>query len=137
MLQASFRIVIILSFLFMTACETTDSTLRGQGHDEAYVQGFHDGRHSGMKEAGNAWEHYIRDHERYASDEQYAIGWNEGEIEGKHLQVQAQSIGDAMGGAYTGYRVGEEVDKNSPHPKKAAKDAMKGVDPSVFKNLEK
>jgi hypothetical protein len=107
MLQASFRIVIILSFLFMTACETTDSTLRGQGHDEAYVQGFHDGRHSGMKEAGNAWEHYIRDHERYASDEQYAIGWNEGEIEGKHLQVQAQSIGDAMGGAYTGCRVGE------------------------------
>jgi hypothetical protein len=44
MLQASFRIVIIPSFLFMTACETTDSTLRGQGHDEAYVQGFHDGR---------------------------------------------------------------------------------------------
>ena len=137
MLQASFRIVIILSFLFVTACETTDSTLRGQGHDEAYVQGFHDGRHSGMKEAGNTWEHYIRDHERYASDEQYAIGWNEGEAEGKRLQAQAQSIGDAMAGSYTGHRVGEEVDKNNPHPKKAAKDAMKGVDPSVFKNLEK
>jgi hypothetical protein len=111
--------------------------MRNQGHSEAYVQGFHDGRHSGMKEAGNAWEHYIRDHERYASDEQYAIGWSEGEAEGKHLQAQAQSIGDAMGGSYTGYRVGQEVDKNSPHPKEAAKDAMKGVDPSVFKSLEK
>jgi carbohydrate-selective porin OprB len=67
-----------------------------------------------MKEAGNTWEHYIRDHERYASDEQYAIGWNEGEAEGKRLQVQAQAIGDAMAGSYIAYQP-VDASKKSNH----------------------
>lgn len=45
--------------MFLTACGTTDSTLREQGRSEAYVTGLHDGRHSGMQEAGNEFEHYI------------------------------------------------------------------------------
>ena len=90
--------------------------MREQGHSEAYLQGFHDGRHSGMKEAGNTWEHYVRDHERFAADEEYRDGWIAGEVEGKHLQEQAKTMGDAMAGTYTGSKIGKEVDKNSPDP---------------------
>ena len=38
---------------------------------------------------------------------------------------------------YTGYRVNKEVDKASPDPQKIANDAMKGVDTSDLKSLEK
>ena len=55
-------IPVLLLSLLATACGTTDSSLKDQGKSEAYVTGFHDGRHSGMREAGNEWEHYIRDH---------------------------------------------------------------------------
>jgi hypothetical protein len=55
----------------------------------------------------------------------------------KRLLISWTSRYFSKGASYTGYRVGQEVDKNSPHPKEAAKDAMKGVDPSVFKSLEK
>jgi hypothetical protein len=44
---------LITCLLLLVACGTTDSTMRQAGHNEAYVQGFHDGRHSGMQEAGN------------------------------------------------------------------------------------
>ena len=132
------RKILVLSFaLLVSACQTTDGTMRDQGHNEVYVQGFHDGRHSGMKEAGNNWEHYIRDHERFDSDTEYKAGWMAGEIEGKHLQEQAQSIGEAAGGAYTGYRISEEADKAKPHPHDIAKDAMKGVDTKELEALGK
>ena len=131
------RITLLICMVLVASCETTDSALRDQGHSEAYLQGFHDGRHSGIKEAGNAWEHYVRDHERFASDVEYRDGWLAGESEGKHLQEQAKIMGDAMAGTYTASKTGKEVDKNSPDPDQAAKDAMKGVDTSVLKNLEK
>ena len=131
------RFLFVICLALLASCETTDTALRGQGHSEAYLQGFHDGRHSGMKEAGNNWEHYVKDHERFDSDREYRDGWVAGEAEGKHLQEQAKAIGDSMSGSYTGYQIGKEVDKNKPDPEKAAKDATKGVDTSVFKSLEK
>lgn len=135
MIRCVQRVVVLALALLVTACGTTDSAMRDQGHSEAYVQGFHDGRHSGMKEAGNNWEHYIRDHERFSSDREYQAGWVAGEIEGKHLQAQAQAVGDAAAGSYTGYRVGQEVDKTKPDPNKALKEATKGVDTSGLNSL--
>ena len=137
MFHSVVRIALLLCLTILASCETTDSTLRSQGHSESYLQGFHDGRHSGMKEAGNSWEHYVRDHERFDSDTEYRDGWMAGEVEGKHLQEQAKAIGDSMAGSYTGYRVGKEVDKNKPDANKAAQEAMKGVDTSDLKSLEK
>ena len=128
---------LIFTCLLIASCGTTDSALQDAGRSEAYVTGFHDGRHSGMQEAGNQWEHYIRDHERFDSDADYKAGWLDGEAEGKRLQAQAKAIGEAAGGAYTGYRVGQEADKAGPHPEKAAKEAMKGVDTDALKSLEK
>lgn len=137
MFHSVVRIALLLCLAFLASCETTDSTLRSQGHSESYVQGFHDGRHSGIKEAGNIWEHYVRDHERFASDSEYQKGWKAGEAEGKHLQEQAKALGDGMAGSYTGYKVGKEVDKSKPDPNKAAQEAMKGMDTSGLKSLEK
>ena len=74
MFKASRSIVVIICALALNACQTTDSSMREAGHSEAYVAGFHDGRHTGMEEAGNTWEHYTRDHERYDNDEQYQAG---------------------------------------------------------------
>ena len=109
MRQITLRLFIALSMVLMVACATSDNTLREQGHNESYLQGFHDGRHSGMKEAGNNWEHYVKDHERFASDNDYRDGWIEGEAEGKHLQEQAKAIG----GSYTGYQIGTTSDFKS------------------------
>lgn len=129
-------LVVALSLLAL-GCGTTDKALKEQGYSAVYLQGFHDGRHSGMREAGNNWEHYIRDHDKFEKNDDYKTGWLAGEAEGKSLQAQAQAIGNAAGGAYTGYRVGKEYDKAKPHPGDISKDVMKGVDTSNFKYLGK
>ena len=64
--------VIIAFALFLTGYETSDATLRKGRHGEAYILGFHDGRHSGMKEAGNYLEHMVKDTQRFAKDANYS-----------------------------------------------------------------
>jgi hypothetical protein len=137
MRKASLIHILTLTLIALAGCQTSDSALREQGNSEAYVLGFHDGRHSGMKEAGNNWEHYIKDFERFESDTEYKVGWLAGEAEGKRLQAQATSIGNAAGGAYTGYQIGKEANKAEPHPKAIAKDVMKDVDTKELEALGK
>ena len=130
-------IILVSAVFFLTACGTTDTAMRDQGRSDSYVIGFHDGRHSGMKEAGNEWEKYIRDHERFETDADYKSGWLAGEEEGKRLQAQAQAVGEAAAGSYSGYQVDKAIEKSGPHPEKAAKKAMQGVDTDALKALEK
>ena len=127
-----FLILLASATILLSACETTDSQLVQQGHNPHYVDGFHDGRHSGIKEAGNAFDHYIRDEERFAEDTDYHAGWLDGEAEGKRLQAQADAIGSSMGGAYTAGKISEQND-----PEKAAHKALKNTDTSGLKNLGK
>ncbi len=130
------RILCLLGFsLVLSACGTTDAALQQQGHNQAYLTGFHDGRHSGMKEAGNNYEHYIRDTERFDSDADYRDGWLAGEAEGQKLQAQATAVGNAAAGAYGAHQIDKELDKNDPD--KIAKDAVKGIDTDSLKSLEK
>lgn len=121
--------------VFLSACGTTDATLQQQGHNQSYITGFHDGRHSGMKEAGNTYENYIKDIKRFESDAEYRNGWLAGEAEGKKLQAQADAVGNAAAGAYSARQIGNEVDKQDPD--KVAKDAVKGLDTDALKSLEK
>jgi len=125
-------IVIIASFLI--ACGTTDGALKDQGRSESYIQGFHDGRHSGMKEEGNNFEHYLKDEARFASDPGYKTGWLAGEVEGKALQDQAASIGNAAATVYTGSQINKEIKKDTNFDK-IAKDAVKGANTSGLENL--
>ena len=133
----SIRLSLLLLFFItlLSACGTTDGSLRQQGKSEAYILGFHDGRHSGMREAGNNFEHYIKDNIKYESDPDYQAGWLAGEQEGKELQQQASSIGNAAAGVYS-------VSEGNHHSRdddidQAAKDAVKGVDTSGMDQLGK
>ncbi len=133
-MKNGFLFVLLLA---LCACGTTDSQLESEGRSPAYLQGFHDGRHSGMKEAGNTWEHYIRDHARFEAEADYKAGWLAGEAEGKRLQAQATAVGEAAAGTYSGYRIGKEADKAGVDPDKIGRDVMKDVDTDELKALEK
>ena len=128
----SLTLVICVFFiaLLSAGCETTDATLREQGRSEPYVMGFHDGRHSGMKKAGNYLEHMVKDTQRFEDDTDYREGWLAGEAEGIRMQEQANAAAGS-------YQAGKIADKAGPHPDDAMKDAMKGVNTDELKVLEK
>ncbi len=113
-----------------TGCETSDTTLRDQGRSEAYIMGFHDGRHSGMKEAGNNFEHITKDIERFESDADYKAGWRAGEAEGMRIQ-------EAANAASKSYQSGKIADEAGLHPHDAMKKATKGINTEDLKVLEK
>ncbi|MFT4519659.1 MAG: hypothetical protein ACI9JM_002056 [Halioglobus sp.] len=122
--------------LVLLGCQTTDGSLQEQGKNVAYIQGFHDGRHSGMREAGSNWEHYLRDEARFTDDTDYKTGWQAGELEGIGLQNQATAIGSAVGNTYSGAKISKEVDKSTVYDG-IATDAAKGMDTSGLENLGK
>ena len=124
--------LVIAFALFMTGCATSDATLRERGLDEAYIQGFHDGRHSGMAEAGNFLEHVVKNSQRYANDAEYRAGWLAGEAEGKQMQEEA----NAAAGAYTGSQINKEYKKSHDYDA-IGRDATKGVDPKSLEPLYK
>ncbi|CAK1713444.1 hypothetical protein FB440_1285 [Vibrio crassostreae] len=124
------RFVLVLLFVIISSgCGTSDSALIESGHNESYIQGFHDGRHSGMQEAGNDFENYMKDEKRFDSDTDYKQGWLAGESEGKKLQDEATSIGKGIAGSYP-----QKTD--STNTDDMAKDALKGIDTSGLENLE-
>ncbi|MBW8189839.1 hypothetical protein K0504_02230 [Neiella marina] len=106
------RIVCIVLIAFsLIACGTTDSELTSKGASHDYILGFHDGRHSGIKEAGNHWDHYVRDEQKFSNNKDYRDGWLAGEAEGKELQKQAVTVGVAAAVASEAISVkGEMVD---------------------------
>jgi hypothetical protein len=129
------RISIAVALLLaVTACGTTDSTLQAQGHNDSFIIGFHDGRHSGMREAGNNFEHYVRDQARYDSDEEYRSGWIAGEEEGRRMQAQADAVGNAAAAGVSSGSSGHHG-MSKKDIEKAARNATKGVDTSELEVL--
>ncbi len=129
------RILIVISLLLaVTACGTTDSTLQAQGHNDAYIIGFHDGRHSGMREAGNDFEHYVRDQSRYDSDAEYRSGWLAGEEEGRRIQAQAEAVGNAAAAGVSSGSSGH-YGTSKKDVEKAARKATRNVDTSELEVL--
>ncbi len=127
------KILMVAFALSVMGCETSDATLRDAGRSEAYIMGFHDGRHSGMKEAGNYLEHMVKDTKRFEEDADYRAGWLAGEQEGIEMQRQANA---AVGGA-AGRQIVKDADKSVEHDiDRAAKDATKGIDTDSLKALK-
>ncbi len=126
-------LVLFISAFFLWGCETTDSAMQSAGKSEDYIAGFHDGRHSGMKEAGNYLEHMIRDEKRFAENSDYREGWLAGEQEGIQMQQQANAI---VNGA-EGYRISKEADRSADRAiREAGEEATKGIDTDSLKVLE-
>lgn len=127
----SYVLGLVVGFsVLLTGCETSDAALRKGGHSEAYIQGFHDGRHTGMKEAGNYLEHKVKDTQRFAEDAEYKEGWLAGEAEGMRMQKDA----NAAVGTYHGSKIQKEAE---PDANAIGKDVMKDVDPATLDNLYK
>ena len=124
--------VIVLFSCFIAACATSDNTLHQSGKSISYIAGFHDGRHSGMREAGNYFEHTVKDVSRFESDSEYRSGWLAGEAEGIRIQQEANAIAGAAGTA----NIMNEAKKHEPNAKAISRKAMKGVDTSTLKNLK-
>ena len=129
-LSIVFAVTISVLTVLLSGCETSDATLRDQGRSESYVMGFHDGRHSGMREAGNYFEHIVKNTPRFKDDADYRAGWLAGETEGKRMQEQANAAAGT-------YNAGKIADKAGPHPHDAMKDATKGINTDDLKVLEK
>ncbi len=135
-MRLSSILFLVLTSFFLSACGTTDGALKDEGRSDSYVLGFHDGRHSGMKEEGNNYEHFIKDEARFTKDPDYKSGWLAGEAEGKSLQDQAVAVGNAAAGAYSSSQISKETKKNTDMDK-VAKDAVKGIDTTGMDSLGK
>ncbi|WP_394244588.1 hypothetical protein [Vibrio astriarenae] len=122
-------LVVCALCLVLLGCVTSDQSLKDSGYNAAYIQGFHDGRHSGMSEEGNDFETYIKDEARYLADKDYQAGWLAGEAEGKELQSQASAIGKGLATSYPSQSHDDDFDQ-------VAEDVVKGMDTSGLKNLE-
>ncbi|TXS90784.1 hypothetical protein FV139_17565 [Parahaliea maris] len=123
----------LLLVLMAAGCETTDSSLQAAGKTEAYITGFHDGRHSGMKEAGNYLEHMVKDTQRFETETDYREGWLAGEEEGIRMQQQA----DAAVGSAAGYQITKDANKSVKRDiEKAGKEATQNIDTDSLKNLK-
>jgi hypothetical protein len=125
--------MMLLLGLSSAGCETTDTALTDAGKNEAYITGFHDGRHSGMKEAGNYLEHMVKDAQRFETDSDYREGWLAGEKEGIRIQNQA----NAAVGTAAGYQIAKDAEKSSEHDiKKAGREATENIDTESLKVLK-
>jgi len=126
-------VFIVAFFSLLSGCATSDATLRESGHNEAYIQGFHDGRHSGMNEAGNFLERMVKDTQKFADNPDYRAGWHAGEAEGIRMQQEANSAS----GGYSNDNVRKEIKKSQPNANAIGRDVMKDVDPSTFDSHNK
>jgi hypothetical protein len=127
-------LVFIVAFpSLLSGCATSDATLRESGHSETYIQGFHDGRHSGMNEAGKNLEHMVKDTQKFADNPDYRAGWHAGEAEGIRMQQKANSAS----GGYSNDNLKKEIKKSQPDANAIGRDVMKDVDPSTFDSLYK
>lgn len=132
-LEVFSRFVFVVLALLVAGCQTSDATLQESGKSEAYITGFHDGRHSGMKEAGNYLEHTVKDTQRFQEAADYRAGWLAGEKEGIKIQEQANA---AVGGA-AAYQISKDADKSLDHDiDKAIKDGTQGIDTDSLKGLK-
>ena len=125
-------VLLLLSLGVLAGCGTTDTAMREQGRSESYVLGFHDGRHSGMKEEGNVFEQFIRDQSSFENNPEYRDGWLAGEKEGQKLQYEA----NITSAAYSDYQAGKAYDRSN-NIDKIANDAIKDIDTSDLNELKK
>lgn len=64
--------------LALAACTSPKDALIERGFPAAYAEGYDDGCASGNKAGGGLFAEASKDVGRYASDSQYAKGWDDG-----------------------------------------------------------
>jgi hypothetical protein len=71
-------IAALLMALAVAACGSVRETAIERGFPPAYADGYADGCASGKQAAGGLFADARKDASRYAADDQYAAGWNDG-----------------------------------------------------------
>lgn len=136
MVKVSWRLIMLAAVggLLLTAgCATQEQTMLKEGYPPAYAKGFSDGCHSGKQAAGNMFEHFVKDVNRFQSDSQYAQGWHDGYQQCRSEQ-EALDRQTQMG--IEQQRLLEEK-KHHHHQDDMAAEALKGIDTRGLENLKK
>lgn len=108
----------------LSACTSSEDTLRNHGHSLSYVEGYHDGCPSGKRAAGSWFEAHVQDDERFRSDHDYQVGWSYGY---QTCSTEFLAIQNAIAaGTHTGNIGTSGVD---------VKKAMQGIDTSGLENF--
>ena len=68
----------LLTALALAGCASVEETMIERGFPPAYAEGYDDGCASGNEAGGRLFGEARKDANRYATDGQYAQGWNEG-----------------------------------------------------------
>lgn len=127
------KAALILCTFCLYACGTSNSQLRAEGHSESYIDGFNDGRRSGIEEAGNPFEKFVRDDTRFNTDNEYTLGWIAGEAEGEILEERSENIGNILSAGASAASINRESKEDDFD--RVAKDALKDVDTSGLEGL--
>lgn len=136
-MQKNFLLTALLSGLLLmifSGCVSQTETMVKQGYPLAYAEGFEDGCHSGKKAAGNMFDQFKKDINRFNTDTQYAQGWSDGfrQCESEEEAYQRQ------------YRMAIEQQKLIEQQKQNERqeeyhltnEALKNVDTKTLKNLK-
>jgi hypothetical protein len=79
--------------LTLAACGTPPNPLMGTGHTPDYAAGFNDGCSSGRASQDPVAGFYTKNTARFASDNQYAAGWNAGYAKCSYNQMEQDAFG--------------------------------------------
>lgn len=80
MKQISIAVLVVASITSLIACAPVKGMAEKHtsGQPAPYKAGYHDGCSSGYVAAGHPYSKYIKDVNRFMSDQVYKIGWDDG-----------------------------------------------------------
>ena len=127
-------LLIPLSLLIITACQSTRDSMVEQGYPLAYADGFQDGCDSGNKAGGSLFDQFKKDVTRFNSQTDYAQGWSDGF---RQCETEQESIQRQVRMSIEQQNLQQQKKTNELAEQHALeREVMKGVDTSGLKSLE-
>jgi hypothetical protein len=124
--------ITIISFLtIITGCVSTADKMKEEGYPASYADGFEDGCHSGKKAGGSYFDQFKKDITRFNNDKDYAQGWSDSY---RQCETEQEAYDRKVRMSIELQKMNNDRKNNIDH---AALDALKGVDTSGLKSLEK
>ena len=127
-------LIIPLSLLIITACQSTRDSMVEQGYPLAYADGFQDGCDSGNKAGGSLFDQFKKDVTRFNTETDYAQGWSDGF---RQCETEQESIQRQVRMSIEQQNLQQQKKTNELAEQHALeREVMKGVDTSGLKSLE-
>ncbi len=127
-------LIIPLSLLIITACQSTRDSMVEQGYPLAYADGFQDGCDSGNKAGGSLFDQFKKDVTRFNTETDYAQGWSDGF---RQCETEQESIQRQVRMSIEQQNLQQQKKTNELAEQHALeREVMKDVDTSGLKSLE-